>query len=114
MGGARILWCYVKRKPDEPLILRIILPRLQANNNPIIPTLTVPAPTHPCWDKASDDVMVKSMRVMILDEEGNAVEKGEGIRAKGDWWEYMPTAEGKLVVEARDLAGNVVREDMNT
>ena len=35
--------------------------------------------------------------------------EGEGIRRKDDWWEYVPIAEGKVVVEARDLAGNVVK-----
>ena len=34
------------------------------------------------------------------------VEKGEGLRAEGDRWEYVPTAAGK-VVEARDLASAV-------
>jgi hypothetical protein len=58
---------------------------------------------------ASDNVMVTSMQVMVLDEEGVVVEKGEGVRGEGDWWEYVPTAEGKVVVEARDLAGNVVK-----
>jgi len=61
--------------------------------------------------EASDDVMVASVRVMILDEEGKVVVKGEAIKIKGDWWEYMPAAEGKVVVEARDLAGNVVRKE---
>jgi hypothetical protein len=32
--------------------------------------------------------MVTSVQVMILDEQGNAVEKGEGIKREGDWWEY--------------------------
>ncbi len=49
--------------------------------------------------------MVASVRVMILDEKGKIVDKG-------DWWEHMPTAEGKVVVEARDLAGNVVKEEL--
>jgi hypothetical protein len=40
------------------------------------------------------------------------VEKGDGIRKKGDWWEYVPGAEGKVVVEARDLAGNVVKAEI--
>lgn len=44
---------------------------------------------------------------------GNAVEKGEGIRGKGDWWEYVPSAKGKIVVEARDLAGNVTKKELN-
>jgi hypothetical protein len=35
------------------------------------------------------------------------VERGEEIKKKGDWWEYVPSIEGKIVVEARDLAENV-------
>jgi len=61
--------------------------------------------------RASDDVLV-------LDERGKVKEKGdcealrkEAIRKKGDWWEYAPVTDGKLVVEARDLAENVTRED---
>ena len=62
--------------------------------------------------EATDDVMVEGMRVMILDEKGKTVETGDGIKKKGAWWEYTLTAEGKVVLEARDLAGNVVREEI--
>ena len=55
--------------------------------------------------------MVASVQVMILDEEGKVMEKGEGIRGKGDWWAYLPTADGKVVVEARDLPGNAVKSE---
>jgi hypothetical protein len=51
--------------------------------------------------------MVAGVQVLILDEQGKVVEKGEALRGEGDWWEYVPTAEGKVAVEARDLAGNV-------
>ena len=63
--------------------------------------------------EATDDAMVAVVRVMILDEAGKVVEKGEGIRAERDWWEYGPTAEGKVVVEAEDLAGNVGRAELD-
>ena len=66
------------------------------------------------WVQATDDVLVAGVRVMVLNEAGKVVEKGdcealrkEGIRGEGDWWEYAPTAEGKVLVEARDLAGGV-------
>ena len=62
--------------------------------------------------QASDDVMVTGVHVMILDEQGKVIEKGEGLRIEGDWWEYVPTAEGKVAVEARDLAGNVVKTEV--
>ena len=63
--------------------------------------------------EASDDVMVESVQVLILDEKEKTVEKGEGIRKKGNWWEYTPAAEGKVVVKARDLAGNVAEAEMD-
>jgi len=63
--------------------------------------------------KASDDVMVAGVQVMILDEQGRALEKGEGIKGRGAWWEYTPTAEGKVVVKARDLAGNVAEMEVS-
>jgi len=62
--------------------------------------------------QASDDVMVTSVQVMVLDEQGKVVEKGEAIKGKGDWWVYVPTVEGKVVVEARDLAGNKVQAEL--
>jgi hypothetical protein len=66
--------------------------------------------------QATDDVMVAGVQVMILGEDGKVVEKGEGVRGKGPstgsgWWEYALVAEGKVIVEARDLAGNVVRAE---
>jgi hypothetical protein len=61
--------------------------------------------------QATDNVMVAGVQVMILDEKGEVVEKGEAVKGKGDWWGYAPTAEGRVVVEARDLPGNMVREE---
>lgn len=46
---------------------------------------------------ATDDVTVASVQVMVLDEQGKVVEMGEAIKGKGDWWEYVPTGEGKVV-----------------
>jgi len=57
--------------------------------------------------QVTDDICVAGVKVRVLDEEGVIKEKEEGVRGEGDWWEYVPTAEGKVVVEARDLAGNV-------
>ena len=62
--------------------------------------------------EVTDDVMVASVQVMILDKKGNVVEKGEAVRKKGDWWEYAPGADGQVVVEARDMAGNVGRGEL--
>ncbi len=62
--------------------------------------------------QATDDVIVAGVQVMILDEKGKVREKGQGIKGKGDWWEYVPGSEGKVVVEARDLPGNVGRGEL--
>jgi len=56
-------------------------------------------------------VRVARVQVTILDQEWKVVEKGEGIRGKGDWWEYRSGAEGKILAEAWDLAGNVASRD---
>lgn len=62
--------------------------------------------------EASDNVMVAKVVVTILDEEGKAVEKGEGIRGEGDWWEYLPKTVGKrITAEAWDLAGNMTNSE---
>ena len=63
---------------------------------------------------ASDDVRVAGVKVMILDGDGKTLEQGEARPQKGDQWEYMPHADGKVIVEARDLAGNVVRMEEMT
>jgi hypothetical protein len=52
--------------------------------------------------QATDDAMVAGVRVIILDEAGKVVEKGKGIRGEGDWWEYVPGTEGKVILEAED------------
>ncbi len=60
--------------------------------------------------EASDNVMVTKVVVTILDVEGNVIEKGEALKVDERWWEYVAGMEGKVAVEAWDLAGNVVRE----
>lgn len=63
--------------------------------------------------QASDNVTVTKVQVMVLDEDGKVLEKGEGTRLEGDWWEYIPTALGKTVnVEAWDLARNVTKASL--
>ena len=39
------------------------------------------------------------------------LEKGEAVKADGDWWEYVTNANGKVMAEAWDLARNVARKD---
>ena len=60
--------------------------------------------------RAVDDVMVKQVWVTILDEAGEVVEEGEGVRGEGDWWAYhaaVPAAGNlKVLVRADDLPGH--------
>ena len=58
--------------------------------------------------QASDNVMVTRVQVTILDAEGKVVEKGEARKVESDWWEFVSGAEGKVMAEAWDLAGNRV------
>lgn len=60
---------------------------------------------HELGIQASDGEVVTGVQVMVLDEEGKIVEKGDATQGRGDWWEYIPGAAGKVVVEARDLRG---------
>jgi hypothetical protein len=62
--------------------------------------------------RASDNVMVTRVQVTVLDEQGNAIEKGDAVQRKGEWWELPSTANGKIVAEAWDLAGNTVRKEL--
>jgi hypothetical protein len=61
---------------------------------------------------ATDDVRVAGVRVQVLDEAGKVRETGEAIQARGDWWEYVPSVTGNIVVEERDLPGNVVKAEV--
>lgn len=60
------------------------------------------------WIDASDNVLVTRVRVTVLDEEGKTLEQGEAVQQGSNtgWWEYVTQAEGKLLAEAWDLAGN--------
>jgi hypothetical protein len=59
----------------------------------------------------TDNVKVASVRVTILDEQGNAQANGQAVWVKDDRWEYETIAEGHLLVEAFDLPGNVTRHE---
>ena len=60
---------------------------------------------------ADDDVMVTRVVVSILDESGQPLEQGEATLVMGVWWDYRPMQTGLIRVEARDLAGNVTRQE---
>jgi len=59
--------------------------------------------------RARDNVMVTRVMVTVLDEEGKMAEKKEARKVESEWWEVELAADGKIVAEAWDLAGNVVR-----
>ena len=61
--------------------------------------------------QASDDVRVAKVSVTVFDEAGNVLEKGEATQIKDAFWRYDPGHEGRLLVEAWDLPGNVARWD---
>jgi hypothetical protein len=61
---------------------------------------------------ATDDTQVTGVQVFVMDENGNVLEQGEAVQGRGDWWEYIPSAAGKIVVEARDLPGNRLKAEL--
>jgi hypothetical protein len=61
---------------------------------------------------ATDDVQVAGVQVLVLDGNGEILEQGEALQGRGDWWEYIPAAAGKVVVEACDLPGNKVQAEL--
>jgi hypothetical protein len=65
------------------------------------------------WVQATDNILVAKVVIKIQDEQGSVLEKGEGIRQEGDWWEYLPHVPGTTIsVEAWDLAGNVTKSTL--
>jgi len=62
---------------------------------------------------ATDDMMVTKVTVTILDEEGQRLEQGEAELSLGVWWDYKASNRGRILVEARDLAGNVTRKEFD-
>jgi hypothetical protein len=60
---------------------------------------------------AHDDVLVTGVTVTILDEAGQCLEQGEAELWMGVCWEYQAGNRGTVRVEARDLAGNVTRQE---
>jgi hypothetical protein len=60
--------------------------------------------------EATDNILVTKVVITILDEHENALEQGEAILIKG-LWEYIPATQGRVKVEAYDLAGNVTRKE---
>jgi len=59
--------------------------------------------------RATDNVQVTRVQVTIMSRGGKVSAKGEAIKGKGDWWEYVTNEQGSILVEAWDLAGNMVK-----
>jgi hypothetical protein len=62
---------------------------------------------------AQDDVMVTGVTVTVLDAAGQSLEQGEAQLVMGVWWDYQAANRGRIQVEARDLAGNVVQQEFD-
>ena len=61
---------------------------------------------------ASDNVRVASVGVTILAGD-EVVEQAEATPVGANWWELTPQAVGgRLIVKARDLAGNVAEMEV--
>ncbi|HNN13060.1 MAG TPA: hypothetical protein PKL78_05840 [Anaerolineales bacterium] len=59
---------------------------------------------------ASDDVRVANVSITIFGEDEGVLEKGDAVQVgDSEWWEYAAQHAGRVLVEARDLAGNVAR-----
>jgi hypothetical protein len=56
---------------------------------------------------------VAKVRITILDEQGQRLEQGEAVQVNDAWWELETAAptEGKVTVEAFDLAGNSTKHE---
>jgi hypothetical protein len=62
--------------------------------------------------RASDDVLVAKVFVTVLDNDGKILEKGDAVQeGDSEWWKYAPQRAGRVLVEARDLAGNVTKAE---
>ena len=62
---------------------------------------------------ATDNVQVAKVLVTILNEQGETLAQGEVALINDLWWEYESAApnDGKVIVEAFDLAGNCTRNE---
>ena len=62
---------------------------------------------------ATDDVQVTRVIITVLDPQGQPLEQGDAELELGIWWEYQPAHHGRIRVEARDMAGNVVQREFD-
>jgi hypothetical protein len=58
---------------------------------------------------AWDEILVAGVTVHIHDEQGRLLEAGDASQLEKDWWEYIPSAAGRISVTAYDTPGNKVQ-----
>lgn len=63
--------------------------------------------------RATDNVKVTQVTVLITDGGGNVLEQGNAVEADGSWWTYTTQAAtpgaSRIVASARDLPGNIAQ-----
>jgi hypothetical protein len=59
----------------------------------------------------TDNVQVAKVLIKILDDQGGTQEQGQAVCRKEGIWEYETATQGKVIVEASDLAGNVTKQE---
>jgi hypothetical protein len=62
---------------------------------------------------ATDDVQVTRVIITVLDPGGQPLEQGDARLELGIWWVYRPAHQGRIRVEACDLAENVVQREFD-
>jgi len=62
---------------------------------------------------ATDNVQVAKVLITIVDQQKQTIEQDEAARLDDAWWEFETAAstEGKVIVEAFDLAGNCTKRE---
>ena len=63
--------------------------------------------------RATDDVHVIRVIITVLDQQGQTLEQGEAALELGIWWNYQPAHQGRIRVEALDMAGNAVQREFD-
>jgi hypothetical protein len=61
---------------------------------------------------ATDNVQVAQVRVTVCGEDGRVLEQGQALPAAHGRWDYSFRAEGRILVEAMDLPGNVACQEI--
>jgi hypothetical protein len=62
---------------------------------------------------ATDNVQAAKVRITIFNEQGQTLEQDEAAQVNESWWELetSTSTEGKVIVEAFDLAGNCTKHE---